>query len=329
MNSAVPRASSLAEVEAERPPRGGTRGARVVNALRSLAVVVVVAFACYYLARNWGEFRATISGIAWQSATLSLLVLCLAIAVTTYGWRVMVDDIGPPVGYRKAAQVFLVGQLGKYAPGSVWLYLLQMELGKKAGLSRARVFTAALVHTGIGLVIGMLVGVVALPVILDTSPAARWVLVLLPVGLVAMHPGILTRMTSLVLRVLRKRGLDHRLRMPTIGRIIGASGAAKFLQGLHLWLLANSVGTPGLLGLLLCAGAMSLGMAAGTAAPVFPAGVGAREGVIVAVLVVSGIGAAQAAAFAAASRVMFILADLITAAGSVALARTAYRSGRE
>ncbi|MDV6012368.1 lysylphosphatidylglycerol synthase domain-containing protein [Haloechinothrix sp. LS1_15] len=307
----------------------GTVGrARVITALRVLAVVVVAAFAVYYLHQHWDEFWETIAGIAWQSSALSLLALCVAIGVTTYGWHVMVNAFGPAIGYRTGAQIFLVGQLGKYVPGSVWLYLLQMELGRQAGLSRARVFVATLVHMGIGLVIAMLVGVIALPVIFDTSPNARWVLVLLPIGLIAMHPRILSWAVSLMLRILRRREHARRLRMATIGKVVTASSIAKLLQGLHLWLLANAVGTPGWLGLLLCIGAMSLGMAAGTAAPIFPAGVGAREGVIVAVLVVSGISAPQAAAFAAASRVMFIVADLITAATAVVAARGSRQRAR-
>ena len=41
-------------------------------------------------------------------------------------------------------EVFLVGQLGKYVPGSIWAYVLQMELGKRYGIARARVFAASL-----------------------------------------------------------------------------------------------------------------------------------------------------------------------------------------
>jgi hypothetical protein len=30
----------------------------------------------------------------------------------------MVDDLAKPIGYRRGAQIFLVGQLGKYMSGS-------------------------------------------------------------------------------------------------------------------------------------------------------------------------------------------------------------------
>lgn len=294
---------------------------KVVNGLRWVAIAIVLGFAGYQLYNNWGEFWQTLDGIPWQSSVLSLLMVIGSMAATVYGWQVLIDDLGAPITYRKGAQIFLVGQLGKYVPGSVWGYLLQMELGRKAGLARARVFVASLVHLGVILVSAMLVGLIALPVIFPTSPNARWILVVLPLGLMAMHPKVLTWGTSLVLRVLRRPPLDHQLRWVTIGKVLSASGVAKVLHGLHLWLLANSVGAPGWFGLLLCIGAMSLAMTAGTVAFIFPAGVGAREVVIVAVLVASGIGVVQAGAFAAVSRVMFLVADLITAGGAAVAAR--------
>jgi uncharacterized membrane protein YbhN (UPF0104 family) len=54
---------------------------------------------------------------------------------------------------------------------------------------------------------------------------------------------------------------------------------------------------------------------------VMPAGAGAREVVMGAVLVASGIDPIQAGAFAVASRAMFIVADVITAGTAAWMAR--------
>jgi hypothetical protein len=302
-----------------------SRRTQIINALRWLAVVVVVGFAAYQLWANWGEFWDTLRDIPWQSSVLSLAAVVASMAATVYGWQVIVDDLGPPIGYRTGAQIYLVGQLGKYVPGSVWGYLLQMELGKQAGLARARVFVATLVHLGIIMVSAMFFGLIALPEIFATSPNARWMLLVLPVGLITLHPKVLTWLTSLALRILRRQPLDHQLRWGMIGKVLGASSVAKLFHGLHLWLLANSVGAPGWTGLLLCIGAMALAMTAGTVAFILPAGVGAREVVIVALLVASGIDPVQAGAFAVVSRAMFLMADLITAGGAIAAAKMKLR----
>jgi uncharacterized membrane protein YbhN (UPF0104 family) len=203
---------------AERATVVKSRRARVVDGLRWLAVALVFGFAGYALSDNWGEFWQTVTAISWQSSALALLAVAASIAVTAYGWQIILDDLGRPVGYQRGAQIFLVGQLGKYVPGSVWGYLLQMELGKKEGLPRARVFTASLVHLGVVLVSAMVIGLIALPVIFETSPKARWMLVLLPIGLIALHPKILSWGTSLVLRILRRP--EHIQQLRDVGLVV-------------------------------------------------------------------------------------------------------------
>ncbi|GAA1330977.1 lysylphosphatidylglycerol synthase transmembrane domain-containing protein [Saccharothrix algeriensis] len=298
-----------------------TRKAQLVNWARRLLVVAVVVAAGYQLVVHWSEVWDTLSGIAWQSALLSQLAVVVSILFGVLGWQTMVDDLGKPIGILRGAQINLVGLLGKYVPGSLWAYVLQMELGRKAGLARARVFTAALVQVGVSVVVSLLLGALAMPVLLDETPEAMWLFALLPVGLVALHPRILTWATSLVLKVLRRPPLDHRLKWSTIGKVFGYAVLAFGFQGVHLWLLANSVGAPGVGGLVLCVGAMALAMTIGLFFFIMPAGAGARELVMVGVLVASGIDPVQAGAFAVASRVMFIVADLLTAGAAAGAAR--------
>ncbi|MEV6908216.1 lysylphosphatidylglycerol synthase transmembrane domain-containing protein [Amycolatopsis sp. NPDC051071] len=297
--------------------------AKILDVVRWIAILAVVGFAAKTLVANWGEFWRTLSDVAWESSTLSLLALIAAIMVSTHGWQVMVDDLGKPIGYARGAQICLVGSLGKYVPGSVWAYLLQMELGRKAGLARARIFTGSLIQLGVGVVSALVVSLLAAPAVFSNSPRAMWLFVLIPVGLAMLHPRVLTWGTSLVLRTLRRPPLDHRLSWSVVGKVFGSSTAAWALQGVHLWLLANSVGTPGFSGFVLCVGAMAVAMTVGTFAFILPSGVGVREVAQVAVLTASGLTVGQATAFAIASRVMFTVADLITAGAAALSARLA------
>ncbi|HVW45088.1 MAG TPA: lysylphosphatidylglycerol synthase transmembrane domain-containing protein [Amycolatopsis sp.] len=271
---------------------------RIVDAIRWVAIVVVVGFAIRVLAQNWSEFWRTLRDIPWEMSGLALIALIASIAVSAYGWQVVVDGLGEPVGYRRGARICLVGQLGKYVPGSVWAYLLQMELGRKAGLSRARVFSGSLLQFGIGLV-------AAAPLAMLAGPRG-WLFAVLPIALV-LHPAVLNWGAALVLRILRRPPLESKLTFGPIGRSVGAALVAWTLQGVHLWLLAGSVP------LLTCIGAMTLAMTAGTFAFLLPSGAGVREAVLVAVLTGAGLPAGQALAFALASRVMFTVADLLTA----------------
>ncbi|RZQ62052.1 lysylphosphatidylglycerol synthase transmembrane domain-containing protein [Amycolatopsis suaedae] len=311
-------ATGVTEKPAKQPK---TTKAKLLDAARWIAIAVVIFFAVRSLVVNWDEFWLTLKGIAWQSSVLSLVALVASIAVSTYGWQAVIDHLGKPIGYARGAQICLVGQLGKYVPGSVWAYLLQMELGKKAGLARVRIFTGSLIHFGVGVVAALALSLLAMPAVFANSPNAWWLLIGLPLGLAALHPKILTWGTSLVLKILRRPPLQRPLGYRVVGKVFGACVGAYVLQGVHLWLLANSVGAPGIGGFILCVGAMAIAMTAGTFAFILPSGAGVREVVMVAVLTATAITGPQALAFALASRVMFTVADLLTAGGAALTAR--------
>jgi hypothetical protein len=291
----------------------------VVNWLRRLLLAAVLVAACWYLAGRWDEVRHTLRTVSPTAAVASQVAVLAAMVVATYGWQVVVDALGEPVGGFRGGQVYLVGQLGKYLPGSVWAYLLQAELGHRAGMARARVFTASLVQLGVSLVAALALGIAALPLLLHRAGAV-WLVALLPVGIAALHPRVLTWGTSRVLRLLRRPPLDRPLRWRTVGTVAATAVGTYLLYGLHLWLLADSAGALGVGGILLCTGAIAVGLNAGLLVFVLPSGAGLRD-VVVAAALAAAVGPAQGAAFAVVSRLMFTAGDLATAGGAAALAR--------
>lgn len=289
--------------------------------LRRVLLLGVVAGAAYTLVRNWPTVFDTLDRLPVFESVLSQLAVFVGIGFGTLGWSSIVDDLGPRVGPVRGAQINLVGQLGKYIPGSLWAYLLQMELGRKAGLPRARVLTGSLIQVGVGVVTALIFVVAALPMLVTKFPLAVYLTVLLPFALVALHPKVLTALTNLGLRLLRRDPLERPLRWRLVAKVLGLQILCYGFFGLHLWLLAQAVGAaPGPLGLLLCAAAISLGLNAGMFFFVLPSGIGVRDGVVVAVLI-SALSYSPALAFAVVSRVMFLVADVLTAGGAAALAR--------
>lgn len=296
-----------------------SRISRVLNLLRWVLLVVVIAFAVYQISSEWDKFTSAIKEIHPFSLTLSLVLVILGQIAGTFSWQTLVDDMGPKVGVARGSQVFLVGQLGKYVPGSIWAYVLQMELGKKYGIARARVFAASLISTGIAVVAAMLLGTLALPVLFKGHRELLWLYLLLPIGLICLHPAVISRIAQFVFKVLRKEPLDHDLRKRIVGRSLGWSLISYTCFGAHLWLLLNSVSNPGATGLLMCIGVLAVAMTAGLFAFILPSGVGVREAVIVAGLT-TVIDDPQALALAVVSRVLFVITDLLVAGGATGTA---------
>jgi uncharacterized membrane protein YbhN (UPF0104 family) len=278
----------------------------------SIAVLAAVAIA-YAVVSDWTGVRHALDLLAWQSVVLSFLAAVAGTVTSLMSWRALLADEGFLLAPFTAGRVFLVGQLGKYLPGSVWSIVLQVELGKRAGVPRARVFTTSLAWVGLSLATALGVGVVGFPVLASADSGQAWILVaVLPVALVACAPPVLTRLVNLILRTMRKGELPRPLSWPGVLSAAGWLVGTWVFFGLHLWLLANALGAPGVDGVMRCIGGFALAMAAGFVFVFVPSGAGVREALIVAALA-PVMPAGQALGIAVVSRLVFITADVVSA----------------
>jgi glycosyltransferase 2 family protein len=301
---------------------------RVVLAVRILAVIAIGYFVVATTISQWQDVQETFRSLSWPTVLLSTVAALLGIATTALSWRAALADLGHPVPVTSAAQVLLVGQLGKYLPGSVWSYVMQMELGKRAGIPRTRVFLASLVMTGLGITTGLAIGALGLPGTLRASHASQyagtarvafWVtLILLPVALACAHPRVLTRLVQLVLRLFRREPLDTPLTWRGVLGTMAWSAVGYACFGVHLWLLARTQATPGIAGLGTCVVTIALAIAVSTVVVIAPSGIGVREFLVAIALVGFGVPFGTAYGIALASRLIATVGDVV-AAGAAAV----------
>ncbi|MGI8761730.1 MAG: lysylphosphatidylglycerol synthase transmembrane domain-containing protein [Jatrophihabitantaceae bacterium] len=298
--------------------------ARLMPLARPLVALLVLAAIGYAVASNWSGktvdgqhqpgVRDALHMLAWPSVVLSLLAAVIGTAASLMAWRALLADEGYRLTPLSAGRIFFVGQLGKYLPGSVWSVVMQMELAKREGVPRGRAFTTSLVWVGLSLSTALTVGLLGLPVLAAAKGHQElwWLLAALPVLIVASLPPVLTRLVNLVLRLFRKGPLPRPLSWRGVLTSCAWLVVTWVFFGVHLWLLANALGAPGVGGLIRCIGGFALAMAAGVLFVIVPSGAGVREIIIVAALapVMSG---SEALGIAVVSRVLFIFTDVAEA----------------
>ena len=295
-----------------------------VRLARPAVAVAILAAIGYTVASKWNGTHGNpgisdaLRALAWPSLVMSLAAAFAGTLTSLLAWRVLLADEGHPLPVITAARIFLVGQLGKYLPGSVWAVVAQMELARRENVPRGRAFTSSLVFIALSLSTGLTVGLLGLPVLGSArQPGLWWLVAALPVLVVASLPPVLTRLVNLVLRLWRKDPLPRPLSWTGVLSAACWLAATWFFFGLHLWLLANALGTPGLGGLIRCIGGFALAMAAGVLFVVAPSGTGVREVVIVAALS-PVMPTAAALGIAVVSRALFVIAD-VGSAGAAAV----------
>lgn len=290
---------------------------RILLVFRYVLLALVIGFALYYFARQWNVIQPALAAMNPWWVLCSFLALLVGMAANVLSWATILNGLGHVVPFARGAQIMLVGQLGKYVPGSVWAYVMQMELGRQYGIARARVLVTSLYAAGIGVVASLLWGALALPSVAASHPELLWLFALLPIGLICLHPRIMTWLADLALKVFRRPPLEHEVRFTTIAKAVGWALLSYALYGVHLWLL--STGDLTAWDLVVLAAALSLGFTLGLFAFILPSGVGVREAVLIGMMsLVMPLG--EASAISLVSRGMFTAGDLLTAGAAALIA---------
>jgi SAM-dependent methyltransferase/uncharacterized membrane protein YbhN (UPF0104 family) len=304
------------------PPRGSTQTravTRLIGVLRSpwvrwgfLALALALAVWAVVAVRDeLADAAAALSAVRLAGAMLASL---LFVGGTLLAWRSVLTDLGSRLDLRAAVAVFGISQLGKFVPGGVWNVVAAAEVGADHGVPRRRTVTATAVATGVGVVSGAVTGLVALPfVAVDALGEWAWTLWLLPAFAVLLLPPVLNWLVTRALRLAHRPPLERPLTWRGLGAAALWSVAGWFFAGVQVWLLATGLGMDaGARTLAIAVGGYALAWTVGFLVIVVPAGAGARELVLLAVLA-GTMPEAAVLLVVLVSRVLVTLADLFYA----------------
>jgi len=313
-------------VEGEPTPSRRPRRTVALTALAGTAVAVVcIGFVVARMTAQWSEVRDQIAGASIGWIVAAGLAAAAAMAWIAAAWRRVLGLLGPAPERGRTMAWYFAGEIGKYVPGAVWPLLGRGELARRGGVPRHRAYPS--VALSLAALYLAALGLAAVLVPLDlahqaSSPGALALLVLLPVGLAALHPRVLGTGRDLLVRF-TGRGADITLPRwrATVGVVAGYLPAWLAIWA-ATWCVARAlVPDPPLLRIGV---ATALSWTAGFVAVPVPAGAGVREAVFVAA---SGLPVGIGATIAVGSRLVFLLVD-VAGAGLAALQASTTVSSR-
>ena len=277
------------------------------------------AFVAWSLADEWERVLEAATGARplWLGAGFGFGIA--GMVGLALGWRRALELLGLPCSRRDALHWYFVGQLGKYLPGGVWAVVGSAELAAGEGASRARAYGAMLLALGCGYLAGVLAVAGLLPFqigLLQGLPTVGFLLALIPLGVLAVHPAVLGRVLELTRRVAQR---PIELEVPPWGsslRLVGWHLPAWLGLGLATWCVARALEGPAPVVNIVLAGILA--WVVGFLVVPAPGGLGVREAVFT--VAATSLSSGMAAAVAVVARVLFVLVDLV-GAGLVLLLR--------
>ncbi|MCT2586588.1 flippase-like domain-containing protein [Actinophytocola gossypii] len=296
----------MTEQAAPAPPRPSRRA----DLLAVVFVVVAVGLAGWALRDQLPDVVDSLGEIGWWRMVLALAATVLGLLATAEVWKHCLAALGSKVGSPAARRIFFPAQAGKYLPGSIWPFLAQMKFAREHGVPGGLALLAGSVFLVVHAVTSVLVG--ALLLISQPSLVNQfgWAGVCIPLALVLLHPKVVN---ALARKLAGRSGVEPPvLRWRHLVAPIAWMFPAWLGYGLGGYLLADPFTDSVVVLALVCTGAFALGWIVGLVVFIAPAGVGAREAVLILALTpLTGVAAATTVSLVL--RVAHTVADVVLA----------------
>ncbi|MEO6102829.1 MAG: lysylphosphatidylglycerol synthase domain-containing protein [Pseudoxanthomonas sp.] len=239
--------------------------------------------------------NALSSPLEWIAIFGAALLYALIIPVTAWAWRRLLTVQHETWSWPTLAVLLGLTQLAKYIPGNVAQHATRAALSLRAGIGTRAFVATVSQETVLAVAASLLVG---LPLMALSSPGLGQIS---PQSLGALL--VIAAVLAVAVIVLAsarlnpKELLGHSNRLVRLlGHVGGLPGSATTLMalaayafnylviGLGLWLVARATDMPHGMDFALVTGTFALSWALGFLAPGAPAGLGAREGIMLLLL---------------------------------------------
>ena len=291
------------------------------KALRWGFLAVALGLLAWAVVKEWDAVTDALRSLTWQTVVLAGLAATIALGVNGLSWRAVMVSVGLVTSVPSALRVFLLSQVGKYVPGSVWPVLAQAEFARDHGVSRARAMTGSIVAMVVGVVTAAIVGVVGIALTVPDAVAKYWWILPVAVALVTtLTPPVLRRLVALAFRLTKRT--EEPAHVSGGALLVSAAWSVLMwlLLGLQAYLLLREIAPGPKSNYVIATGAFALAWLVGFLVVIAPAGAGAREAALV-VLLGSVATGPQALSLALVSRFLMTAADAIGFGVGVAIGR--------
>src|SRR5688500_10544895 len=274
---------------------------------------LVLFFAFTALAGQWNQVGARLLHIqfGWEHIASATVLVLVTYALLIEGWRRILIGWDSHLGFRPAARIWFLSNLGKYVPGNIWSLTAMGVMARERGLSGIAAAGSSIIMQAVSLATGTAIVMVTSAKLLGQPLLVGAAVLLLALGLV-MAPRFLPRLAVWAGNLTGREIAPPSIPATGIWTAAIASTASWILYGVAFMLFAR-----GLLGS--AAGEVSSYIAVYTAAyilgfisPIAPAGLGVREITLAAFMTQLGLAnEADAALVAIAARLWLIVVELV------------------
>lgn len=257
---------------------------KLLKALKIVFGVLVVVFLAWYFLKNRDEFSEKIMNVNIGIFIVSMLFYFVYKITLASLWHYITKINGCSIKYEKAVTSYLYSILGKYIPGKVFMLAARLTYYKEeeAPLSKVTVcFFIENVCTLLGAAMLFIVSLFFFPN--ELLENYKWLtLLLIAAFFVCIHPKIINFVLRLIGKIFKKN-LEIPMKYSQMLKVVLLFIGNWLIVGFGFFILTKSIYPAAEWSqMLYCAGIWGVSAIMGILAIFAPSGLGVREGIIVA-----------------------------------------------
>ena len=303
---------------------------KLLKALKIIFGVLVVVFLAWYFRKNWDEFSEKIMSVNIGIFIVSMLFYFVYKITLASLWHYITKINGCSIRYEKAVTSYLYSILGKYIPGKVFMLAARLTYYKEeeAQLSKVTVcFFIENVCTLLGAAMLFIVSLFFFPN--ELLENYKWLtLLLIAAFFVCIHPKIINFVLRLIGKIFKKN-LAIPMKYSQMLKVVLLFIGNWLIVGFGFFILTKSIYPAAEWSqMLYCAGIWGVSAIMGILAIFAPSGLGVREGIIVAGLMLI-MPQSDAMVISVVSRLWQTIPELLLVAMAFVYSRIRRLSGRK
>lgn len=292
---------------------------KVLNICKIVFGVLAIGFLVWYFVKNQEEFSATLANVNLGIFLFSMLFYFIYKVTLASLWHYITKINDCSIGYGKSITAYLYSILGKYIPGKVFMLAARLTYYKEenAPLSKVTVcFFIENICTLLGAAMLFIISLFFFPN--ELLEQYKWLtVILIIVFFVFIHPKVINLVLKPIGRLFKKQ-LEIPMNYLQMLKAVLLFIANWLIIGVGFYILAKSI-YPALelelSQLLFCAGIWGVSAIIGILAVFAPSGLGVREGIIIAGLMLI-MPENEAVVISVVSRLWQTIPELVLVAGA-------------
>jgi len=280
--------------------------------LKIVITAVVLLLIAFVIKKNINELRIYDFSLDISSLILSFLVLIFSNLILAYIWFLITRNLLCNLGFFESVRLRLVSEIGKYFPGRVLGYGYLILKYKEAGKDQIRVLNSSVYELFLSTFSSFLFfSLMLLFTSFQLLNRFKFIFFIISIaGVIALHPWFFQKVSDLFCRAFKKEKILYKVSYTDTIKLLAFYLLYWLIFSFGFFYFVKAFTEVSSTDLVYLSGAFAISAFAGFLAFFIPAGLGAREGLLI-YLLASVTGNTMAIIISLASRLWIIVVDLL------------------